>query len=60
MQQSDRFLMDLDLLTPFSALQARSSLKLPARQFLNGRPPLYFVKGGKYLIFNALRPLSKY
>ena len=52
--------MDLDLLTPFSALQARYSLKLPARQFLNGRPPLYFVKGGKYLIFNALRPLSKY
>jgi hypothetical protein len=49
--------MDLDVLTPFSALQARSSLKLPARQFLNGRPPLYFVKRGILLIYIALHPL---
>jgi hypothetical protein len=41
----------------FSALQARSSLKLPARQFLNGRPPLYFVKRGNHIIFTALHPL---
>jgi len=39
-----------------SALHARSSLKLLDRQFLNGRPPLYFVKRGKLIDIVFLTP----